>query len=311
MQMEKSITLKYYPAGACPILAIKSFAKINLGLLVKQKRSDGYHNIETIFVPIKLCDNIQLKRIDKGIFIKTTGDAICPRHIPKGRANLTYKAAALFRKKFGITDGIEILIEKNIPVGAGLGGGSSNAAAVLRGLNLLFGNPRTEKELYNLALKIGMDVPFFLLNKTCYATGRGEVLEPIRIPKLYIVLYYPGYPIITKWAYEKLSKFGLSPQNKKLLTKRVLSLKILSEKLQDGDLANLSHYLLNCFEDLVFAHHPDLAEIKRFFLENGAYAASLTGSGSTIFGLVGKKNIPILRKALRRKKIKALFTESL
>jgi|UniRef100_A0A7C6A846 4-diphosphocytidyl-2-C-methyl-D-erythritol kinase len=289
-------------------LIIRSYAKINLGLLVKKKRSDGYHNIETIYVPIQLHDKIRLKKIDKGIIIKTMG---IPIPVPQEKANLAYKAALLFGKEFGITSGIEILIEKNIPVGAGLGGGSSNAAAVLQGLNLMSGEPGTKKDLYNLALKIGMDVPFFLCGKACYATGRGEILEPIKIPKLNVVLYYPGYPIITKWAYKKIAKVSLLPKDKRLLTNQALSLKILSEKLQNGDLTDLSHYLLNSFEDLVFEHHPDLAEIKQFFLKHGAYAASLAGSGSAIFGLVEKKNIPILRKALKENKINVLFTKSL
>jgi 4-diphosphocytidyl-2-C-methyl-D-erythritol kinase len=310
-------------------LTVRSFAKINLGLLVKEKCPDGYHNIETIFVPIRLSDKIRLKKINKNIIINIPNQKI---KIPKGKTNLAYKAAELFFKESGIPNGIEITIEKNIPVGAGLGGGSSNAAAVLHSLNVLYGKPLSKEELYKLALKIGMDVPFFLmhtrpiipsgqgrgknlsasalaqagmrLGKACYATGRGDILKPIKIPNLRIVLYLPNYPILTKWAYQKVQSSGG-------LTNDDLSLKILRKKLVKGDLRNLQRHILNSFEDLVFAHYPDLARIKEFFLTHGAYAASLSGSGSAVFGLVEKKNIYALRAALKRNKIKAVFAESI
>jgi 4-diphosphocytidyl-2-C-methyl-D-erythritol kinase len=303
-------------------LTVRSFAKINLGLLVKEKRPDGYHNIETIFVPIRLSDKIRLKKISNGIVIKTINHKI---KIPQGKTNLAYKVADLFFRKTKIKKGAEITIEKNIPVGAGLGGGSSNAAAVLHSLNVLYGKPLSKEELYKLTLKIGMDVPFFLmhtrpiipsgqgrgkkmrLGKACYAKGRGEILKPIEIPKLNIVLHCPDYPIITKWAYENISKM----QREMVLTNDDLSLKILRKKLVKGDLRNLQRHILNSFEDLVFAHYPDLARIKEFFLTHGAYAASLSGSGSAVFGLVEKKNIYALRAALKRNKIKAVFAESI
>ena len=323
-------------------IEIHSFAKINLGLLVKAKRPDGFHNIETIFVPIQLSDRITLKKIDKGIILKIH----CPKKrikqgllidryetkksleslvqvpvkqlIPEGKTNLAYKAAKLFFTKTKIKKGAEILLEKNIPVGAGLGGGSSNAASVLQGLNCLYGQPLNKKELHNLALKIGMDVPFFLTSKACYATGRGDILKPIKIPKLNIVLYFPGFPIITKWAYSKLkgqsSKFKAKKtkiKGERALTNGALSLMILRKKLVDGDLSDLPRLIRNSFEDLVFAHYPDLARIKDFFLNHGAYAASLSGSGSAIFGLVQTKNISTLKTALKRNKIKAVFTESI
>ncbi len=293
-------TTFFFRIFAMESVTIRSYAKINLGLRVLAKRSDGYHNIETIFVPIRLCDKIQLKMIGKDIIIKTVDDKI---KIPKGKTNLAYKASSLFLKAVGSHRGVEILIKKNIPVGAGLGGGSSDAAGVLKGLNQLFGNPLTKGDLYNLALKIGMDVPFFLLGKPCYATGRGEILEPITLPELSVVLYYPGYPISTKWAYKNLKV------NKFRLTKGNLSLMILKEKLKSGDLRNWSRYIVNSFEDLVFDFYPDLAEMKDFFLKNGAFVASLSGSGSAIYGLVKEKNLGKLKNALQRRHIKTIFTK--
>lgn len=300
-------------------ITVRSCAKINLGLRVKEKRPDGYHNIETIFVPIKLFDKIRLEIIDHGIILKINFDEnafsfwempsfnssiIGKIKIPSGKNNLAYKAASLFFKKSGITKGIAILLNKSIPVGAGLGGGSSNAAAVLAGMNRLFNNPLTKKELFNLGLELGMDVPFFLTAKPCYATGRGEILTPIAIPKLYVCVYFPNYPIRTEWAYQQLAK------TRSVLTNTDLSLMILKKKLVNGDLVGLSHYLRNSFEEIVFAVHPDLAKIKKLFLSSGAYAASLTGSGSAIFALVEKKKIPQLKTALKRNKIRVIFTES-
>ncbi len=288
-------------------IVLRSFAKINLGLLVKDKRADGYHNIETILVLVRLSDKIRLKKISNGILIKTINHKI---KIPQGKNNLAYQAASLFIKEVNITEGIEISIEKNIPIGAGLGGASSNAATVLQGLNYLYGQPLNKKMLNNLALELGMDVPFFLRGKACYATGRGEILKPIKIPKLDIVLHFPGYPVFTKWAYQQISKSSRLPK-KRLLTNGVLSLKILRKKLLSGDLKDLQRYLKNSFENFVFAHHPELAEIKEFFLTHGADAASLTGSGSAIFALVRRPNIPALKTALKHHNLAAVFTESL
>ncbi len=292
-------------------LFIRSFAKINLGLLVKDKRPDGYHNIGTIFVPIRLSDEIRLKKINKNIIIKIPNQKI---KIPKGKTNLAYKAAKLFFNQTGISAGAEITIKKNIPVGAGLGGGSSNGATVLQGLNKLYKKPLSKEELHVLALKIGMDVPFFLTGTSCYATGRGELMEPIKIPKLNIVLYLPEYPISTKWAYQNISKIKYQKSKMKterILTKCKMSFMILCNKLVKGDLKNLQRHIRKSFEDLVFAHYPDLARMKEFFLSNGAYAASLSGSGSAVFGLVEKKNISVLKTALKSNKINTVFTESL
>ena len=289
-------------------ITIRSYAKINLGLLVKAKRPDGYHNIETIFIPIKLSDKLRLKKIAQGIRIKIPNNKA---KLPKGKTNLAYKAAELFFNKTKIKKGVEITIEKNIPVGAGLGGGSSNAAAVLQGLNCLFNQPLNKKELHNLALQIGMDVSFFLIGAACYATGRGEILKPFEIRRLNVILYFPGFPIITKWAYSKLKSQNSKIKGERILTNGGLSLKILRKKLVKDDLSDLQRLIQNSFEDLVFAHYPDLARIKEFFLTHGAYAASLSGSGSAIFGLVDQKNISTLKTALKRNKIKAVFTESI
>lgn len=297
-------------------IKILSPAKINLGLLVKEKRPDGYHNIETILTPIRLFDEIILEKRDKGIRLKVTGWKPVSRtgekfkssraqefkslSILNNKKNLAFRAAKLFFRKSGIKEGVKITLKKNIPVGAGLGGGSSNAASVLKGLNRLFDYPFNSQELDRLAINLGMDVPFFLRGRPCYATGRGEVLKPIKLPKLYLLLYIPKYSIATKWAYNNLSD----------LTKEKLSLNIILEKFAKRSYKNLLELLNNSFEPLVFKVHKDLAIIKERFLESGAYMASLSGTGGAVYGLYRKSDLPNARNFLLRKKIKVIVTET-
>jgi len=282
-------------------------AKINIGLLVKNKLPSGYHNIETIMVPIKLFDTLIIKKKDKGINFKTD-----TTKLPSGRDNLVIRAVKLFFDKTKIKGGTDIFLEKRIPIGAGLGGGSSDAAQTLLGLNQLFGNPLQIEQLREMAIKIGMDVPFFLYQKPCYATGRGEILQPIKIPKLHFVLYTPNYGISTRWAYQE----QLKTQNSKLKTNEGLtgsefSLKILLKKLIDNDLRNINALITNSFESLVFSKHPELLMIKNKFLAYGSYMASLSGSGSSVFGLVNKDIMIKIRRNLQKDNLKILFTENI
>ncbi len=281
-------------------------AKINIGLLVKNKLPSGYHNIETIMVPIKLFDTLIIKKKDKGINFKTD-----LTELASSRDNLVVQAAKLFFDKTKIKGGTDIFLEKRIPIGAGLGGGSSDAAQTLLGLNQLFGNPLQIEQLREMAIKIGMDVPFFLYQNPCYATGRGEILKPIKIPKLHFVLYTPNYGISTRWAYKE----QLKTQNSKLKTNEGLtgsefSLKILLKKLIDNDLRYINALITNSFESLVFSIYPELLMIKNKFLAYGSYLASLSGTGSSIFGLVKKNMMKTLRNNLRKDNIKVVFTES-
>lgn len=294
-------------------IQLKAPAKINIGLLVKEKLPSGYHNIETILVPIKLYDTLVLKKCGKGIHFVTDSSKL------PLRKNLAVKAARLFFDSTKIKGDVEIILKKTIPIGAGLGGGSSDAAQTLLGLNQLFGNPLQIEQLREMAVKIGMDVPFFLYQKPCYATGRGEILKPIKIPKLHFVLYTPNYGISTRWAYENFDKnstmypkgkfeiFGIGAG----LTERDFSLKILMKKIISKDLRGINVLITNSFESLVFSKHPNLQLIKNRFLADGVYAASLSGTGSSIFGLVEKNMIKMLRNNLRKENIKVIFTESI
>jgi 4-diphosphocytidyl-2-C-methyl-D-erythritol kinase len=275
-------------------------AKINIGLLVKEKLPSGYHNIETLMVPIKLFDKITITKKEKEIFFKTNA-----KELPIDN-NLVVKAARLFFEATKINSGINIYLKKNIPIGAGLGGGSSDAASTLLGLNQLFGYPLSFKKLCKLAVNIGMDVPFFLYKSACHAKGRGEILTSFKTPKVYMVLYTPKYGISTKWAYQNVDK-----RKGAGLTDNDFSLMILRKRLVNNDLQGINALIVNNFESLVFSKYPDLLEIKNNFLSAGTFAASLSGSGSSLFGLVKQNMIKTLKNYLRKANIKVVFTETI
>jgi 4-diphosphocytidyl-2-C-methyl-D-erythritol kinase len=269
-------------------------AKINVGLLVKEKLPSGYHKIETIMVPIKLFDTITISRAKKGLYFKTNS-----KKIPSDEDNLVMKAAKLFFQAAKIKSGAKIYLKKKIPIEAGLGGGSSDAASTLLGLNRIHRHILNLKQLHALATNIGMDVPFFLYQKPCYATGRGEILRPVSLPKFDILLYVPNYGISTKWAYHNIGA-GLTDSS--------FSLIILKKKLIQNDLFGINVLVSNTFEGVVFSKHPDLLRIKNLFLANGAYAAGLSGSGSTIFGVFEEN---MIKKVSRKLDIKTLVTQTL
>ncbi len=274
-------------------------AKINIGLIIKEKLASGYHTIETILVPINLFDTIIIKRTSNGF--KFTTDSI--KYLPLGRNNLVVKAAKLFFQKAKIKPCVDIYLKKRIPIGAGLGGGSSDAGAVLVGLNQLFQNPLSAQTLYRVACQIGMDVPFFLYRTPCYATGRGEILKPIKIPEFNVALYIPNYFISTPWAYKKIDEMGLTESN--------FSLKILSKKLSQKNWQEISKYTVNTFERVLFPKYSDLLVMKTRLLFCGAKVVSLTGTGSAIYGLVEDEDIDIFRANAKKYNLRLYFTKTL
>ncbi len=271
-------------------VTLKAPAKINLGLVVKGERPDGYHDIETILVAVSLYDQVTLEKIDQGIELVTFD-----RNVPRKKKNIVYKAADLFFKHSGIRAGVRIVLKKNIPLGAGLGGGSSDAAATLVGLNQLYGSPCATQDLLVLATQIGMDVSFFIYNSCCYATGRGEILEKITGPNLTVFLHTPPYSIPTRWAYKNLKTIPSS----RGLTNEPPSLTILRTKLEAGIVTDWQQYVPNSFEELVFELHPDLRAVKELFLQHNVVATSLSGTGSTVFALVTDEAKQSLARTLR------------
>jgi 4-diphosphocytidyl-2-C-methyl-D-erythritol kinase len=264
-----------------PDLILKSPAKVNLGLWVGRRRADGFHDIITIIAPVELADEISINRSQTGIEVACDSPAV-----PSGPANLAYRAATAFMQAARIRTGCRVRITKRIPVGGGLGGGSSNAATVLSGLNQLLDMPLSQRRLRRIGASLGSDVPAFLMDGPCIARGRGERLRRIRLPRLNLLLCFPGYPVPTARAYADLDHLraaGLS------LTRPAISPKILRAGLRRNEPDTVAAQLSNSFEPAVFRRHPALGRAKELLLRQGALAASLSGSGSTVYGLVRTK----------------------
>jgi 4-diphosphocytidyl-2-C-methyl-D-erythritol kinase len=250
-------------------LVIPSPAKINLFLKVTGKRADGYHELVSLMCRVDLYDTVTLSFDQPSISVH------CPHpKVPEGKTNLAYKAAALFFNALSRRDGVAIFIEKLIPVAAGLGGGSSNAAAVLMGLNQHHGFPFSNKDLMELGLKVGADVPFFLFKHTAVARGIGEHLERFdRMPPLSAVLVCPRVQISTAWVYEHLN-LRLTNCEENCSVSWFLE-----------DLSKLKDLLCNDLEQVAVKKFPEINTIKTALLDLGAHGAIMSGSGPTVFGL--------------------------
>jgi 4-diphosphocytidyl-2-C-methyl-D-erythritol kinase len=257
---------------------VPSYAKVNLGLIVHGKRDDGYHSIESIFQTISLHDWLYFTREGEGIEVSSNNEKV-----PSGSSNLVYKAANMFGEWAGEELGLRIRIEKTIPIEAGLGGGSSNAAVTLMTLNRLFRYPLSEDKLVRIARKLGSDVPFFLQGGTAYVTGRGEKIEWwVDIPELYFLLVVPPFGVPTKKAYslwdENVNK---TLTNKKLNT--ILKLLINNEKRVIKDLKN-------SLEEVVIEEYPQIGYIKERLEKSNPINVLMSGSGSTVFAIFGSES---------------------
>jgi 4-diphosphocytidyl-2-C-methyl-D-erythritol kinase len=272
-------------SGGFREVAILAPAKVNLGLEVRGKRSDGYHEIRTLFQAVSLADRLLLKRRRRGIQLR------CRDFPDIGRENLAWKAADLFFRESGLTGGVEITLEKRIPVGGGLGGGSSDAAAVLLGASRLYGVRPAEVDLTRWAASLGSDVPFFLAGGAAIGTGRGERIERVegKVPAAGLVIYAPGFESSTAAVYD-----SCRPRR---LTGKSNTLTILLRCWKEGDLAALGTALFNDLEETVFSRHPELEEAQRRLLAAGALGAPVSGSGACLFGLFPGR--PQARRAAR------------
>ena len=254
-------------------VAIRAPAKVNLGLEVRGKRGDGYHEIRTLFSAVSLTDRLLLRRRPRGIHL------LCRGFPDIGRENLAWRAAELFFRESGLTGGVEITLEKRIPVGGGLGGGSSDAAAVLLGASRLYGVRPSEGDLARWAASLGSDVPFFLAGGTALGTGRGEHVEMLegKPPTAGLVIYAPGFESSTAAVYDSFRTGRLTAKNNNLT--------ILLQCWRKGDLAALGKALFNDLESTVFRRHPELEEARMRLLAAGALGAAVSGSGACLFGL--------------------------
>lgn len=260
-------------------ITIKSPAKVNLYLEVKDLREDGYHNIETIFQKINLCDEITLSEISSGIRLVCNN-----RDVPTDHNNLAYRAVVLLKGMVRRLPGLEIRIKKKIPVAGGLGGGSSNAASVLLGVKSLCQINVSQDKLMELGKKLGADVPFFISGfNTALGTGRGDEIVPlVNNLKLWLVLVNPGVKISTKDIYGSLSlKIGL--------TKDKRDVKILSRALQAGDLNIACKALYNRLEDVVTKRYDMVSQVKDRLNNFGARGVLMSGSGPTVYGITATR----------------------
>jgi 4-diphosphocytidyl-2-C-methyl-D-erythritol kinase len=251
------------------MLVLSSNTKINIGLKVINKRSDGFHDIVTIFQEIDFGDKIQFKKVKIGCNIKSNVN-----WIPLDDSNLCYKAHDVLSKKLNRDLGVEIYIEKKVPVGSGIGGGSANAAATLLGINSLYNLGLDNKQLEIIGSHIGADVPFFIRGGAQVGEETGYKLTPIS-EKLdaAILLVLPSVSISTKWAYDQI-KYKLNSQNSIPNFAHLMRNDFLSFKFFEND-----------FEKIVIPAYPEIGSIKNRLLESGANFASLSGSGSTVFGI--------------------------
>ena len=251
---------------------MESCAKINIGLKITGQRSDGYHTLQTVFHEIPLFDTLTLEKESSGCTLTSDDPSL-----PADESNLCVQALnALVAEHAGI-GGVKIHLEKRIPVGAGLGGGSSNAAAVLKGTNDLYNLGLSIDELEGTAAPIGADVPFFVRGGTQYAEGIGDVLTPVSLPPMGATLLVTApVQISTAWAYGKLNNH---------LAGKFTTGKFAAALESFDSWTSANEFLENDFEPLVFRTYPEIGEIKNQLLENGARFASLSGSGSTVFGI--------------------------
>jgi len=269
-------------------LALNAHAKINLCLRVYGRRADGFHNIDSIFVPVDLADRVELTLREGGEVGLTCSGPF--DDVPADHANLAWRAAASFIERAGVSFGVDIRLSKKIPPGGGLGGGSSDAAAVLRGLNRLAGPAAlAEDALYGLAADLGSDVPFFLLGCAARVRGRGELLERIPRPRgCFFLLVFPDVSISTAWAYGALGR-PPTGQNGEEHSGSLTNARGFSMLTCSGDLSRpvqaWARELHNDFEQVVFSAHPSLRDLRRKILECGAQGAVMSGSGSTLVGV--------------------------
>ena len=254
-------------------IKFKTPAKINLGLHIHGKREDGFHELETIFQMVSLYDDVELELLSSGIKLECDSPGV-----PTDDTNLAYKAANLLRQSYQVEDkGVSIRLKKKIPFGAGLGGGSGNAAGVLMGLNRLWGLEIEREKLSKLAAELGSDVPFFLTSPCALGMGRGEKLKALKpCAKFQVLLVFPGFPVATSWVYQNL---------KLKLTKRENNISILRKNLSLSDITSLGSQLYNDLEPLVIQRFPEVQVVKDELWAWGALGVLLSGSGSTVFGI--------------------------
>ena len=254
-------------------ISLKALAKINLGLDVVRRREDGYHEVRMIMQTIQLYDRLDIKRTQEpGIQIQTNLS-----FLPVNENNLIYKAAKLLMDEFSITDGVSVKLDKRIPVAAGMAGGSTDAAAMLIGVNRLFSLGLTKRQLMERGVQIGADVPYCIMRGTALAEGIGEALSPLPpMVKCPVLIAKPSISVSTKFVYQnlKLDDTTIHPDIDRLI-----------DDIKAKNLHDIAAHMGNVLETVTIPNYPVTDEIKKHMLSNGALGAMMSGSGPTVFGL--------------------------
>lgn len=255
----------------------KAYAKINIGLDVLKRREDGYHEVRMIMQTVDICDDLAFERTaQSGIVIRTDRE-----DLPVDDNNLIYKAADLLFREKGITEGVKITLTKRIPIAAGMAGGSSDAAATMRGLNELFGMGYSVKELQELGVKLGADIPYCLVGGTMLSEGIGEILTPLPAPPdCFLVVAKPDIDVSTGFVYGNLHADRLTYHP---------DIDGMIEALRTGSLSGVTERLGNVLETVTVKEYPVIEEIKELLRSMGAENALMSGSGPTVFGIFNKR----------------------
>lgn len=276
-------------------LVLKAYGKINLGLDVIRRLENGYHEVRMIMQSVELADIVTMKRLSKDEIVLGTDR----KSLPCDEGNLAYKAAKLIKEKYALREGVEIFLEKHIPVAAGMAGGSADCAAVLKGMNELFCLGLSLEEMQKIGVKLGADVPYCLLGGCALSEGIGEVLTKIKTPPdCVLLLAKPDIDVSTKYVYENLR-----------LTESMRHPDIdgMVRDIEAGDLEGLCQKMENVLERVTGKEYPVIGEIEKAMKEKGALSAIMSGSGPTVFGIFREKKAA--ENAMREIRKKALAQE--
>ena len=257
---------------------MKANAKINLTLDILGKREDGFHEVSMVMQSVNLHDTIEMEKIESGIELE-----IDIPNLKADSSNLAWRAAELLINECHVKGGVSIKLKKVIPMAAGLAGGSADAAAVLRGMNELYGLGLTTEKLCEYGARLGSDIPFCIMGGTMLATGRGEVLEKLSpMPKTFVVLAKPPVDVSTAWAYGEYDSVGVEehPDNK-----------LFCQELEKGDIEAISGLLCNVLESVTIKRYEVISRLKDVMLQQGALASMMSGSGPTVFGITTSKTV--------------------
>jgi 4-diphosphocytidyl-2-C-methyl-D-erythritol kinase len=259
-------------------VTLKALAKINLGLDVLGRRENGYHDVRMVMQTIYLYDNVTMEKTEEaGIQLECN-----LFYLPVDETNIAYKAAKLLMDEFDIKEGVRIVLDKHIPVAAGLAGGSANAAAVLVGMNRLFSLGLSQQQLMERGVSLGADVPYCVMRGTVLAEGIGEILTPLPpLPKCYVLIAKPGISVSTKTVYEKLDSQEISEHP---------DIDGILEGLDKQDIYKVASSMGNVLETVTIGDYPIIEEIKDVMKEEGALNAMMSGSGPTVFGIFDDKS---------------------